>query len=90
MRMAILDYGTFEVYQNGRNIGIQGFLIESGTRKILVDTGFHRDYIADPYTVCRADGLGAFGELVNYTAQQNPHAYHQNRIGRRHGSRFIL
>ncbi len=74
MRMAILDYGTFEVYQNGRQIGIQGFLIQSGNRNILVDTGFHRDYIADPFAVCRADGLGAFGELVQYTDQQNPQA----------------
>lgn len=74
MRIAVLDYGLFEVYQNGRRIGIQGFLIDTGTRKILVDTGFHADYIADPFGVCNQDGLGEFGRLLDYTDQQNPHA----------------
>lgn len=74
MRLAMLDYGTFEVYQNGRMIGIPGFLIDTGERRILVDTGFHRDYIADPLRVCEADGLGAFGRLIDYTAMHNPHA----------------
>ena len=74
MRLAVLDYGLFEVYQNGRRIGIQGFLIDTGARRILVDTGFHRDYIADPRGACDADGLGAFGRLLEYTEQQNPHA----------------
>lgn len=74
MRLAVLDYGLFEVYQNGRRIGIQGFLIDTGVRRILVDTGFHRDYIADPRGACDADGLGAFGRLLEYSAQQNPHA----------------
>ena len=46
MRLAILDYGLFEVYANGRRIGIPGYYIESGDRRILVDTGFHRDYLA--------------------------------------------
>lgn len=72
MRFAILDYGLFEIYGAGRRIGIPGYYIESGDRRILVDTGFHRDYIADPIGVCRADGLGEFGELIDYTDQQNP------------------
>lgn len=74
MRLAVLDYGLFEVYQNGRRIGIQGFVIDTGERKILVDTGFHADYIADAFTVCNADGLGNFGKLLTYSDQQNPHA----------------
>jgi N-acyl homoserine lactone hydrolase len=74
MRLAVLDYGLFEVYQNGRQIGIQGFLIDTGTRNILVDTGFHADYIADPVGVCNADGLGDFGMLRSYNNTQNPHA----------------
>lgn len=74
MRLAVLDYGLFEVYQNGRQIGIQGFLIDTGTRKILVDTGFHREYIADAFAACNSDGLGAFGRLLAYSDQQNPHA----------------
>ena len=74
MQLAVLDYGLFEVYQNGRQIGIQGFLIDTGTRKILVDTGFHADYIADPLGVCNADGLGEFGMLLSYNNSQNPHS----------------
>jgi len=72
MRLSILDYGLFEVYANGRRIGIPGYYIESGNRRILVDTGFHRSYVADPLGVCIADGLGAFGRLIDYTDAQNP------------------
>lgn len=72
MRMAILDYGLFEVYANGRQIGIPGYYIESGQRRILVDTGFHPVYVADPLGACVADGLGRFGRLLDYRADQNP------------------
>lgn len=72
MRMAILDYGLFEIYGAGRRIGIPGYYIESGDRRILIDTGFHRDYVANPKETCLADGLGAFGELIDYTESQNP------------------
>ncbi len=74
MRLAILDYGLFEIYANGRKIGIPGYYIENGERRILVDTGFHRDYLHDPMGVCVADGLGAFGRLIDYTPAQNPAA----------------
>jgi N-acyl homoserine lactone hydrolase len=73
MRLAILDYGLFEIYQNGRQIGIQGYLIQTADRNILVDTGFHADYIADPFGVALIDGLGKFGRLLDYRADQNPH-----------------
>lgn len=72
MRMTILDYGLFEIFSAGRRIGIPGYYIESGTRRVLVDTGFHPDYVHDPDAVCRADGLGAFGRLIDYRADQNP------------------
>ena len=55
-------------------IGIPGYLIDTGDRRILVDTGFHADYLTDPLRVCEADGLGAFGRLHEYTAMHNPHA----------------
>ena len=73
MRLAILDYGLFEIYQNGRQIGIQGYLIQTADRNILVDTGFHADYTADPFGVALSDGLGKFGRLLDYRADQNPH-----------------
>jgi len=74
MRLAILDYGLFEIYQNGRQIGIQGYLIQTANRNILVDTGFHVDYIADPFGVALQDGLGKFGRVLDYRPDQNPHS----------------
>lgn len=74
MRLAILDFGLFEVYQNGRMIGIPGYLIDAGSRKILVDTGFHTDYLADPVGIAAADQMATFGRLINYTARNTPTA----------------
>ena len=39
--LAVLDYGLFQVHDNGRIIGIVGFLIRTDRDEtILVDTGF--------------------------------------------------
>lgn len=72
MRLAVLDFGLFEVYQNGRMIGIPGYLIDAGSRKILVDTGFHADYLADPVGISAADQMATFGRLINYSARNTP------------------
>jgi N-acyl homoserine lactone hydrolase len=72
MRLAILDFGLFEVYQNGRMIGVPGYLIDAGSRKILVDTGFHADYLSDPVGISAADQMATFGRLIHYTARNTP------------------
>lgn len=54
MRLFLLDYGLFEVFDDGRRIGIQGYLIDAGDERILVDTGF------PPWPV----DLGDFGRLL--------------------------
>ena len=74
MRFAILDLGLFEVYQNGRQIGIPGYVIDCGQRKILVDTGFHPDYVREPNQQALADGLSQFGRLLDYREAQTPAA----------------
>jgi N-acyl homoserine lactone hydrolase len=72
MRLSILDFGLFEVYQNGRMIGIPGYLIDAGSRKILVDTGFHADYLSDPVGIAAADQMATFGRLINYSVRNTP------------------
>lgn len=74
MRLSILDFGLFEVYQNGRLIGIPGYIIDAGSRKIIVDTGFHADYLSDPVGVSAADQLATFGRLIGYSARNTPSA----------------
>ncbi len=74
MRFAILDFGLFEVYQNGRLIGVPGYIIDAGSRKILVDTGFHADYLNDPVGVSAADQLATFGRLIGYSSRNTPSA----------------
>lgn len=74
MRFAVLDFGLFEVYQNGRTIGVPGYLIDAGSRKILVDTGFHADYLNDPIGISAVDKLATFGRLIGYSARNTPAA----------------
>lgn len=54
MRLFVLDYGLFEVFADGRRIGIQGYLIDAGAERILVDTGFPEWSVE----------LGDFGRLL--------------------------
>jgi N-acyl homoserine lactone hydrolase len=62
--LAILDYGTFEVAEDGRVIPIRGYVVRSGEHVVLVDTGFPPEYHGDPEAAGRRDGLDAFGRLV--------------------------
>jgi N-acyl homoserine lactone hydrolase len=73
MRLFVLNYGRFEVFSDGRIIGIQGFLIRSGELNILVDTGFPPWYVADPVGAAAADGLD-FGRLVELSGENLPGA----------------
>jgi N-acyl homoserine lactone hydrolase len=73
MRLYVLNYGRFEVFSDGRIIGIQGFLIRTSDLNILVDTGFPPWYVSDPVGAAAADGLD-FGRLVELTASNLPAA----------------
>lgn len=70
-RLHILDLGRFEVRGGQRVIGIPGFVLttDRGAR-ILIDGGFPPAYIADPERAAQADGLPAFGRLLDYGPRQ--------------------
>lgn len=72
--LAILDYGTFEVAEDGRHIPIQGYLVVSGEHVVLVDAGFPDAYYEDPEAAGRRDGLDGFGRLVSIRPENRPHA----------------
>jgi N-acyl homoserine lactone hydrolase len=72
--LAILDYGTFEVAEDGRTIPILGYAISARPHLILVDTGFPDEYYGDAEAAGRRDGLDAFGRLVSIGPENRPHA----------------
>jgi N-acyl homoserine lactone hydrolase len=63
-RLYVLDYGLFQVHENERVIGIQGYAIETEAGDtILVDTGFPAAYADDIERASKADRLETFGRL---------------------------
>jgi N-acyl homoserine lactone hydrolase len=69
-RLAVLDYGLFQVHANGRIIGICGYLIETDRKeRVLIDTGFPPKYAADAEAATREDDLGTFGRVLSLTPQ---------------------
>ncbi|HYI74322.1 MAG TPA: N-acyl homoserine lactonase family protein [Gaiellaceae bacterium] len=70
--LALLDYGTFEVAEDGRRIPIRGYVVRSGEHVVLVDTGFPHAYYEDAEEAGRLDGLDAFGHLVSIGPQNRP------------------
>ena len=72
--LAILDYGTFEVAEDGRAIPIRGYAIGARDQLILVDTGFPGAYYEDAEAAGREDGLDSFGRLVRLGPEHRPHA----------------
>jgi N-acyl homoserine lactone hydrolase len=75
VRLTILDYGLFQVHEDGRVIGIQGYLITTRAgRQLLVDTGFPACYADDPERAALEDGLGAFGRVVEISRRNLPQA----------------
>jgi N-acyl homoserine lactone hydrolase len=74
MQLAILDFGRFQVHQDGRLIGIPGYCIRAHGHTILVDTGFPAAYIEDPIGAALADGLDSFGQVVGLTQANTPAA----------------
>jgi N-acyl homoserine lactone hydrolase len=74
MQFAILNYGRFQVYSDGRIIGIPGYYIRIGERVILVDTGFPDAYYHDPVAAAAQDGLDSFGRIVELGPLNRPAA----------------
>ncbi len=75
LRLYVLDFGRFQVQQNGRIIGIQGFLIQTQQgQNILVDAGFPPKYAQDVEKASLGDDLGSFGRLIDFSASQLPAA----------------
>lgn len=69
-RLAVLDYGLFQVHANGRIIGICGFLIQTDAgENVLIDTGFPAKYADDAEAATAEDELGSFGRVLSLTHQ---------------------
>ena len=73
--LSVLDFGLFTVHQNGRIIGIPGFLIEtSAGERVLIDTGFPEKYAKDITAASLEDNLGEFGQVLELTEENQPDA----------------
>lgn len=80
-RLYVLDYGLFQVHENGRVIGITGSLLETVDGKhILVDTGFAPKYLDDRAAAAKEDGLDDFGIILEHGPENMP-AGQLSRIG---------
>lgn len=68
LRLAVLDFGLFQVHQNGRIIGICGYLIETDAgERVLIDSGFPAKYAHDAEAATNEDDLGSFGRVLSIT-----------------------
>jgi N-acyl homoserine lactone hydrolase len=72
-RLAVLDYGLFEVHAGPRTIGICGFVIQTDADEtILIDTGFPQKYADDADAATIEDDLGGFGRVLNVGPENMP------------------
>lgn len=68
LRMAVLDYGLFQVHANQRIIGICGYLIQTdAAENVLIDTGFPPKYAGDAEAASIKDDLTDFGRVLSIT-----------------------
>lgn len=75
IRLAVLDYGLFQVHANGRIIGICGFVIQTDAGEtVLIDTGFPPKYAVDAQAATAQDDLGSFGRVLSVTPDNMPDA----------------
>ena len=75
IRLAVLDYGLFQVHANGRIIGICGYVIQTDANEvILIDTGFPEKYARDAQAATEEDALGSFGRVLSVTPDNMPAA----------------
>ncbi len=74
-RLYILDFGLFQVHENGRIIGIPGYLIQTHDgQNILIDTGFPAKYAINAEKATLEDGLETFGRVITLTKDNLPPA----------------
>lgn len=67
-RLAVLDYGLFQVHANGRIIGICGYVIQTDAGEtVLIDTGFPPKYAINADAATAEDDLGSFGRVLSVT-----------------------
>lgn len=72
-RLAVLDYGLFEVHTGPRTIGICGFVVETDADEVvLIDTGFPAKYAEDAEAATAEDDLGSFGRVLSVTSENLP------------------
>jgi len=72
-RLYVLDFGLFQVHENGRIIGIPGYFIETEEGdKILVDAGFPPWYREDADAATLEDHLDTFGRILTLTSENFP------------------
>jgi N-acyl homoserine lactone hydrolase len=75
LRLAVLDYGFFEVHSGPRQIGICGFVLQTDAGEtVLIDTGFPAKYATDSEAATAQDGLGSFGRVLSVTPENLPEA----------------
>ncbi len=73
VRLAVLDYGLFQVHAGPRDIGICGYVIQTNAGEtILIDTGFPQKYAEDADAATAQDDLGSFGQVLSVTAENMP------------------
>lgn len=74
-RLAVLDYGLFEVHSGPRTIGICGFALQTDAGEVvLIDTGFPEKYTRDARAATLEDGLGSFGRVLQISPENTPEA----------------
>ncbi|NEK24889.1 MBL fold metallo-hydrolase [Sulfitobacter sp. JBTF-M27] len=72
-RLAVLDYGLFEVHAGPRTIGICGFVVQTDAGEVvLIDTGFPEKYARDAEAATAEDELGSFGRVLSVTPDNMP------------------
>ena len=75
IRLAVLDYGLFEVHAGPRTIGICGFAVQTDAGEVvLIDTGFPGKYVRDAEAATAEDGLGSFGRVLRITSENTAEA----------------
>ena len=74
LELGFLDFGRFEIDEGSRLVPIVGYLIRSGDRVVVVDTGFPTRYVEHPIASAASEGLDAFGRVVALTPDNVPAA----------------